>query len=135
MTGRSTIASRHGRATGRVRNAVQAAVRAADTTRPQAGAPARDQALWWHRTAGALQLLAEHEADPARAESALADAATARRLAAGMGSAHAAEVAPTELARKAETERQRAAGADSHAHESVAELADVAESEVLEASL
>jgi hypothetical protein len=78
---------------GRLRGAVQAAVSAAHWTRPAAGAGARDQAVWWARTAGALDLLADHEADPVRAEAAHADAVTARRLAAGMAAAHAAGLA------------------------------------------
>jgi hypothetical protein len=81
-----------------VQGAVQAAVAAAHHTRPASGTHAGQHAVWWARTASALALIAEHEADPARAEAARADAGTARRLAEGMGAAHTAQVAEVEPA-------------------------------------
>jgi hypothetical protein len=79
-----------------VRGAVQAAVRAAHHTRPAVGAQAGQHAVFWARTAGALDLIADHEMVPGRAESARADAATARRLAEGMAAAHTAQVGAAE---------------------------------------
>lgn len=75
-----------------VRGAVQAAVTAAHHTRPGAGSHAGQHAVFWARTAGALDLIADHEADPGRADAARADAVTARRLAGGMAAAHTAQV-------------------------------------------
>ena len=65
---------------------------AVHTTRPTTGAPAGAHALWWHQQASALELLADHEADGMRAETAKADADLARRLSRGMAEAHAAQV-------------------------------------------
>ena len=79
-----------------VRGAVQAAVRAAHRTRPSVGAPAGQHAVFWARTAGALDLLADHEMVPARADAVRADAVTARRLAEGMAAAHTAEMGAVE---------------------------------------
>jgi hypothetical protein len=97
MSGATTTGFRglgHGRD---VKRAVQAAVSAAHQTRPAAGTHAGQHAVWWARTASALTLIAEHEADPVRAEAARADAGTARRLAEGMGAAHTAQLAEAEL--------------------------------------
>jgi hypothetical protein len=75
-----------------VRGAVQVAVTAAHHTRPDAGAHAGQHAVFWARTAGALDLIADHEMVPDRAESVRADAGTARRLAEGMAAAHTAQI-------------------------------------------
>lgn len=65
-------------------------------TRPAAGVHAGQHAVFWTQTAGALDLIADHEFDPDRAQSARADAVTARRLAAGMAATHTAHVGPAE---------------------------------------
>lgn len=92
MNRSTSLAHVRSRRTGNViRGAVQAAVTAAHHTRPVAGASAGEHAVWWARQSGALELIAEHEPDPGRAESARADAVTARRLAEGMAAAHAAQ--------------------------------------------
>jgi hypothetical protein len=79
-----------------VRGAVQSAVTAAHHARPAVGAHAGQHAVFWAQTAGALEMLADHEMDPGRAESARADAVTARRLAEGMAAAHSAQVGAAE---------------------------------------
>ena len=91
MTGRMAPARARRQHGHGVRGAVAAAVAAVHHSRPPAGATAGEQAVWWHRTASALDLIAEHEADAGRAESARAEAATARRLSQGLGLAHTAE--------------------------------------------
>jgi hypothetical protein len=117
VSGRTAPAPRvRGHHTTRVvRGAVQAAVSAVHRSRPTIAASAGEQAVWWHRTAGALALLADNEADPARADAARADAATARRLADGMAQAHTAHVVEPEP--------------------DVVELRDAAEVDVLEVAL
>ena len=98
----TTRAGLRGRRTdGAVRGAVQAAVTAAHHTRPAAGAHAGQHAVFWAQTAGALDLIADHEMVPGRAESARADAVTARRLAEGMAAAHTAQVGTAEPVRVA----------------------------------
>lgn len=83
------MSARRARRAGRwVQGAVAAAVSAVHHTRPGVGASAAEHAVWWQRHSDALYLIADHESDPARAAAARADAATARTLAQGMGSAH-----------------------------------------------
>jgi hypothetical protein len=84
-----------------VRGAVQVAVAATHRTRPGLGAHAGQHAAWWARNADTLALIADHEADPVRAEAARADAVTAQRLAEGMASAHVAQVVEPRAARVA----------------------------------
>ena len=72
-----------------IRGAVQTAVAAAHAARPEPGAAAGEQAVWWHHNASALDLIAENEADEARAEAARSDAEIARRLSRGLALTHA----------------------------------------------
>jgi hypothetical protein len=94
MTWVRSFAARRGRehwkGTGvqRDRRAVESSVSVAHSTRPGAHASAEEQAVWWTHTADALDLLARHESDPARARDAHADAETARTLARGLGETH-----------------------------------------------
>jgi hypothetical protein len=94
--------SAHGPDAAGARGAVQAAVSVAHHTRPASGTHAGQHAVWWARTASALSLIAEHEADTARADAARSDAATAQRLAQGMAAVHSShfdeEVPVTEAA-------------------------------------
>ena len=75
-----------------LRDAVRAAVAGTHHARPGVGADAGEHAAWWARHAAALALIAENEADPGRAASARADAATARRLSAAMAAEHTAQL-------------------------------------------
>jgi hypothetical protein len=56
------------------------------------GAHAGEHAVWWFRNSDTLNLIADNEGDPVRAEAARADAVTARRLAEGMAAAHTSQV-------------------------------------------
>lgn len=65
-------------------DSVDDSIAAVHASRPAADAPVGQKAIWWHRTAGTLELIARHEADPDRARAVTADATTARRLARGL---------------------------------------------------
>ena len=106
----------------RIRRAVQAAVTAVHAGHPTAAANAGEQAIWWHQKADALDLIAQHEADSARADATRSDAEIARRLSLGLGATHTAAasrpaVAEHELTAEAEpddadTEADAAADVD-----------------------
>lgn len=69
-------------------DSVEESIAALHASRPPADAAAGHKAIWWHRTAGALELIARREADPDRARAVSADATTARRLARGLARTH-----------------------------------------------
>lgn len=101
MTGRIAPARARRQHGHGVRGAVAAAVAAVHHSRPPAGASAGEQAVWWHCTANALELLARHEADQTRALDAAADAATARALAKGLAETHTRQAVATPEVREA----------------------------------
>jgi hypothetical protein len=81
------VSARRPRPAG-IRQAVQTAVGAVHSHRPSPGTAVGEQAVWWHQKAGALDLIAEHEADATRAHTARSDADVARRLARGLALTH-----------------------------------------------
>jgi hypothetical protein len=121
------------------RGAVATAVSSVHHTRPGIGASAAQHAVWWHRNADALYLIAEHEDDPARAAAVRADAATARTLAAGMAAAHTAGLGePTTVPASADqwsVLEDTASTPDAAEVTDVAELPDAAAADVWEADL
>jgi hypothetical protein len=75
MSGLGQRTHRHGE------SHVTAAIAEVHNTRPGPSAPTAQQAVWWHRNAAVLDLIAENEADDDRSTTARSDADAARRLA------------------------------------------------------
>jgi hypothetical protein len=68
---------------------VTAAIAEVYNARPGPSAPTAQQAVWWHRNAAVLDLIAENEADGDRSTTARSDADAARRLARSLALTHA----------------------------------------------
>jgi hypothetical protein len=108
---RTNLPRARGRRGHSVQGAVQAAVAATYRTRPGVGAHAGEHAVWWFRNSDTLNLIADNEVDPVRAEAARADAVTARRLAEGMAAAHTSQVGQSALPAVHRRIRRRRGGA------------------------